>query len=58
MLTRFPWGQIAATPGALDSISKAGETPLEFLTRRANGDCGELDEHDQSENERSLEDGC
>ena len=58
MSGRFPLGQIVATPGALDAMSKAGQTPLEFLTRHAGGDWGELDEHDRSENERSLEDGC
>jgi len=34
----FPLGQIVATPGALAALAKAGQTPLDFLTRHV---CGE-----------------
>ena len=53
----FPLGQIVATPGALAALAKAGQTPLDFLTRHVRGDWGELDPHDQKENELGLKRG-
>ncbi|HET8925261.1 MAG TPA: hypothetical protein VFN26_19925 [Candidatus Acidoferrum sp.] len=53
----FPLGQIVATPGALAALEKAGQTPLDFLSRHVRGDWGELDEHDRKENELSLKRG-
>jgi hypothetical protein len=53
----FPLGQIVATPGALAALGKAGQTPLEFLSRHVCGDWGELDEDDRRENQLSLERG-
>ena len=50
----FPLGQIVATPGALAALAKAGQTPLDFLTRHVCGDWGELDEEDRKENQLSL----
>ena len=53
----FPLGQIVATPGALAALGKAGQTPLDFLSRHVRGDWGELDESDRKENELSLKRG-
>lgn len=53
----FSLGQIVATPGALAALGKAGQTPLEFLARHVRGDWGEVDEHDRSENQLSLNRG-
>src|SRR2546430_15289342 len=53
----FPLGQIVATPGALAALAKAGQTPLDFLTRHVCGDWGELDPDDQKENALSLKRG-
>lgn len=53
----FPLGQIVATPGALAALGKAGQTPLDFLSRHVCGDWGELDESDRKENELSLKRG-
>lgn len=53
----FPLGQIVATPGALAALEKAGQTPLDFVSRHVRGDWGELDEHDRKENELSLKRG-
>jgi len=55
---KFPLGQVVATPGALAALEGSGQTALEFITRHASGDWGELDEHDRRENERSLKEGC
>ena len=53
----FPLGQIVATPGALAALAKAGQTPLDFLTRHVYGDWGELDEEGRKENQLSLRRG-
>jgi len=53
----FPLGQIVATPGALDALTRSNQTPGEFLSRRAAGDWGDLDAHDVAENPYSLKHG-
>ena len=53
----FPLGNMYATPGALRALTRAGETPLEYLARHAAGDWGEVDAEDWQENELSLEHG-
>src|ERR1035441_22218 len=58
-LSRFPLGQIVATPGVLTALSEAGGAPTaSFLRRHASGDWGEIDNEDLQENERSLSSGC
>jgi len=34
----FPLGQIVATPGALETLARANQTPNEFLLRHISGD--------------------
>jgi hypothetical protein len=53
----FPLGQIVTTPAALAALEKAGQGPLEFLTRHASGDWGDLCTKDRKENESSVERG-
>jgi hypothetical protein len=55
--SRFPLGQTVATPGALEALTNAGETPLPYFVRHAGGDWGELDEEDKAENELAVTDG-
>lgn len=57
-IARFPLGRIMATPGALQSLEEAGDSPGTLLKRHLAGDWGELDEHDRRENEVSLASGC
>jgi len=57
-LARFPLGQLVATPGALQALIEAGDSPTSFLQRHVVGDWGELDEEDRQENERSVSSGC
>jgi len=57
-IAQFPLGRVVATPGALDALLIAGQTPAVFLRRHVTGDWGEVDEHDRRENERSVADGC
>ena len=54
---KFPLGRILATPGALEAIERAGQTPVDFLSRHANGDWGEVGPLDAKENEFSLKEG-
>jgi len=57
MQALFPLGQIVATPGALETLARANQTPNEFLLRHVSGDWGELDAHDLAENMYSLKHG-
>ena len=50
-------GRVLATPRALHLVIEAGENPFEYLARHASGDWGELDHHDQRENELSVKNG-
>ena len=53
----FPLGQIVATPGALEVLTQAGQSPAEFLTRHSKGDWGEVSEEDRLLNDESVRDG-
>ena len=49
----FPLGQIVATPGALEALTDARQSPVEFLARHARGDWGE----DKALNDEAVKDG-
>ena len=53
----FPLGQVVATPGALEALAQAGQSPAEFLRRHQMGDWGIVPEEDKAENELSLQQG-
>ncbi|MCB9951412.1 MAG: hypothetical protein H6824_10565 [Planctomycetaceae bacterium] len=54
----FPLGQVVATPGALEELSKAHVAPSDLLDRHINGDFGEsLCDEDVEANKQSLQDG-
>ena len=52
--TRFPLGQIVATPSALEALTAAGEQPSEFLNRHQQGDWGDLDAEDKRLNDEAV----
>ncbi|QDT50495.1 hypothetical protein Pan258_45730 [Symmachiella dynata] len=54
---KFKLGQVVATPGCLQVLKEAGQTPSDFLGRHANGDWGDLDDADKQENDLALESG-
>src|SRR5262249_7737404 len=54
---KFPFGQVVATPGAVDALEQSGEHLLLYLQRHAHGDWGELEADDVAENEFSLVNG-
>lgn len=51
---KFPLGQIVATPGAIEALNEAGQTPMEFLERHKAGDWGDLSADDKKENDRAV----
>jgi hypothetical protein len=53
----FPLGRLVATPGALQALAEAGQSPMEFVRRHQSGDWGEVNEEDQRENELSVTHG-
>ncbi len=56
-IRHFTLGQLVATPGALDALAKAGQSPLEMLCRHARGDWGEVCPEDWQLNDEALENG-
>lgn len=51
MPVSFALGQVVATPGAIDALKTAGDTPLPYVTRHAAGDWGDLGEDDKRMND-------
>jgi hypothetical protein len=53
----FALGRLVATPGALELLTRAEQTPLEFLARHSRGDWGECCPDDARENDFSVKAG-
>ncbi len=53
----FPLGQVVATPGALESLTQAGQDGAQLLSRHVTGDYGDIPAEDRQENELSVEKG-
>ena len=53
----FTLGRLVATPGALELLTRAEQTPLEFLTRHSRGDWGQCCSEDAKENDFSVKAG-
>ena len=54
-VSKFPLGNLVATPGVLESIPH--EEIQTAFNRHANGDWGPLDEEDRESNDRALVEG-
>jgi len=54
---KFDLGQIVATPGALEAIRDAGQSPADFLRRHVSGDWGDLCDEDRRLNNLASIDG-
>lgn len=54
---KFPLGKVVATPGALEALEQAGQSPFEFISRHSAGNWGDVCPDDQSANDQSLIDG-
>jgi hypothetical protein len=57
MKTKFSLGQTVATPGALEALAQAGQSPAFFLDRHVQGDWGEVCDEDKRLNDQALADG-
>ena len=55
--SKFPLGQILATPGAIEALEKSRQSPAEFLARHLACDWGEVCADDKALNDESLIDG-
>lgn len=53
----FPLGQCVSTPGALEALARAGQSPAEFLDQHVRGQWGDVCEEDKRANEQALVDG-
>jgi hypothetical protein len=53
----FSLGQLVATPGALEALQQANQSPLEFLVRHGRGDWGDVCKDDGRLNDEAVEDG-
>lgn len=53
-MTKFPLGQAVITPGALNALLSAGESPSKFLARHAKGDGGDVCAEDKAFNDEVL----
>lgn len=56
-MTKFPLGQLLATPGALAALEESKQQPAEFLARHSRGDWGEVCGEDRQLNDAALVDG-
>lgn len=57
MVSKFPLGQLVATPGALQAMGRAGQSPVVFLERHRCGDWGEVCPADARLNDEALQEG-
>lgn len=55
--TRFALGDLVATPGALQALNQAGQSPRDFLRRHLLCDWGDLSDEDKAANDNALEYG-
>ena len=53
----FKLGRVLATPGAIEALERAGQTPWELVTRHAAGDWGVVDATDKALNDEAIKDG-
>jgi hypothetical protein len=53
----FKLGQVVATPGALEALEKAGQTPWEFVALHVAGNWGVVGTEDAEANNQALKDG-
>lgn len=57
MTPKFPLGQLVSTPGALEAMGRAGQSPVVFLSRHQCGDWGDVCGADAKPNDDALREG-
>ena len=53
----LPLGQLVATPGAIEAMTRSGTNPASLLARHVAGDWGEVDGEDAAANDRAVQEG-
>ena len=54
---KFPLGKVVTTPQALAAIINSGQLPMDFVSRHAKGDWGDLCQDDKEANNQAIENG-
>jgi hypothetical protein len=57
MQPKFSLGHLTATPGALQALQEAGQSPAVFLAKHVQGDWGEVCDEDKRLNDQALVSG-
>jgi hypothetical protein len=57
MTPKFELGQVVTTPGAMQSLERAGQDAAFFLEKHVTGDWGNVCQEDQNSNFQALRDG-
>lgn len=58
MVSKFPIGQLVATPGALEALEQSSQTAIEFIQRHQAGDWGACGKDDAASNDLALKNGA
>jgi hypothetical protein len=56
-MSLFDTGTLVATPGALEVLDRASQSPGELVTKHVRGEWGDLDADDQKQNRTALREG-
>ena len=54
---KFHLGKLVATPGAIEALAEAHQSPMEFVARHIKGDWGDVCDEDRQANEDALQHG-
>lgn len=54
MQPKFSLGRLVATPGALQALQEAGQSPAVFLERHVEGNWGDVNAEDKRANDQAL----
>jgi hypothetical protein len=54
---KFSLGKLVATPGAIEALADARQSPMVFIARHIRGDWGDCCEEDRQANEDALRNG-
>ena len=55
--SKFPLGQVVATPGTIEAMEESGQSPSFFLGQHASGNWGVVDGEDWALNDQAVRDG-
>lgn len=56
-MSKFPLGQLLATPGVLRAVESSGDDLPALISRHASGDWGDVSVRDKRANDRDVIDG-